>query len=494
MHSTVHLHSRHQVGTVDPRVFGGFLEHIGRAVYEGVYEPGSRHADEHGCRGDVLAALKRLDMTTMRYPGGNFASGYHWMDGIGPKASRPVLRELAWQSIESNQFGTDEYLALCRRMGWTPMLTANLGTGTPEEARNWVEYCNCPGGTRFADMRVANGFREPHGVKLWCLGNEMDGSWQIGHVPADQYAIRAQQAAKIMKDTDKTIEVVACGSCSTGLPTYMEWDRQVLEHIGDLADYVSLHRYVGNRDGDTADYLAGTNGIDRQIEEMDAVCRFVQARRKSGKQTYLCFDEWNVWYKNRQMDGEGKRTPHLLEEVYNLEDALMVAGFLHSFVRHADCLKIANLAQIANVIAPILTRDEEMLIQSTFYPFELFSKRRQGTALRVVVDGPSYEGKTNGRVTFVDASAILNEQKLHVFLTNRSRDRDMDVTVDLADRTIETIESMEIVAGNDPKAVNSYENPSAVCAREFSEFAVRNGKVLGKLPPLAFAAMTLNLE
>ncbi len=494
MHSTVHLHSRHQVGAVDPRVFGGFLEHIGRAVYEGVYEPGSRHADEHGCRGDVLAALKRLDMTAMRYPGGNFASGYHWMDGIGPKESRPVLRELAWQSIESNQFGTDEYLALCRRMGWTPMLTVNLGTGTPEEARNWVEYCNCPGGTRFADMRVANGFREPHGVKLWCLGNEMDGSWQIGHVPADQYAIRAQQAAKIMKDTDKTIEVVACGSCSTGLTTYMEWDRQVLEHIGDLADYVSLHRYVGNRDGDTDDYLAGTNSIDRQIEEMDAVCRFVQARRKSGKRAYLCFDEWNVWYKNRHMDGEGMRAPHLLEEVYNLEDALMVAGFLHSFVRHADCVKIANLAQIANVIAPILTCGDEMLIQSTFYPFELFSKRRQGTALSVVVDGPSYEGKTNGRVTFVDASAILNGRKLQVFLTNRSRDQDMNLTVDLADRTIETIKSAEIVAGNDPKAVNSHENPSAVCAREFSEFVVRNGKVIGQLPPLAFVAMTLNLK
>ncbi len=494
MNSTVHLHSRQQVGTVDSRVFGGFLEHMGRAVYEGVYEPGCRHADEHGCRTDVLAALKRLDMTAMRYPGGNFASGYHWIDGIGPKSKRPTVRELAWQSIETNQFGTDEYIALCRRMGWTPMLTANLGTGTPEEARNWVEYCNCPGGTRYADMRIANGSRESYAVKLWCLGNEMDGGWQLGHVPADQYAIRAQQAAKMMKDTDRAIEVVACGSCSTGMPTYMEWDRQVLEHLGDLADYISLHRYVGNQANDTADYLALSNSIDRQIEEMDAVCRFAQARRKSKKRAYLCFDEWNVWYKNMQVDGAGKQAPHLIEEAYNLEDALVVAGFLHSFVRHADCVKIANLAQIVNVIAPILTRGDDMLIQSIFYPFEMFAKRRQGTALRVAVDGPSYEGKTNGEVTFVDASAILDGQNLQVFLTNRSLDRDMDLTVDLADTTVETIESAEIVAGNDTKAVNSYENQSAVCARKFSGLTVRNGKVLGQLPPLAFVAMTLKLR
>ncbi|NCC36665.1 MAG: alpha-N-arabinofuranosidase, partial [Chloroflexia bacterium] len=397
----------------------------------------------------------------------------HWMDGIGPKNKRPTVRELAWQSIETNQFGTDEYIALCRQMGWTPMLTVNLGTGTPEEARNWVEYCNCPCGTRYADMRTANGASEPHAVKLWCLGNEMDGNWQLGHVPADQYAIRAQQAAKMMKDADRAIEVVACGSCGAGMPTYMEWDRQVLEHLGDLADYVSLHRYVSNQANDTADYLAVSNGIDRQIEEMDAVCRFVQARRKSKKRAYLCFDEWNVWYKNKQMDGAGKHAPHLLEEVYNLEDALVVAGFLHSFVRHADCVKIANLAQIVNVIAPILTRGEAMLIQSIYYPFEMFAKRRQGTALRVAVDGPSYEGKTNGVVTFVDASAILNERKLQVFVTHRGLDQAMDLTVDLADVTIGEIECAEIVAGNDPKVANSYENPSAVCAREFDGLAVK---------------------
>ncbi len=491
--TNLHLHSRYHVGAVDPRVFGGFLEHMGRAVYEGVYEPKSRHADEDGCRKDVLAALKRLQMTAMRYPGGNFASGYHWMDGVGPRAKRPTVRELAWQSIEPNQFGTDEYVGLCRKMGWTPMLTANLGTGTPEEARNWVEYCNCPAGTRYADLRTANGSLSPHGVKLWCLGNEMDGPWQLGHVPADQYAIRAQQAAKMMKDTDKSIEIVACGSCSTGMGSYMEWDRTVLEHLGDAADYVSLHRYVGNHGGDTPDYLAVTNSIDRQIEEMDAVCRFVQARRKSRKRAYLCFDEWNVWYKNMQMDGEGKVAPHLIEEVYNLEDALVVAGFLHSFVRHADCVKIANLAQIVNIIAPILTRGDDLLVQSIFHPFEMFSKRRTGLALRPVVDGPEYEGKTNGRTPFVDASAILDGNRLHVFLTNRSLDASAPVCVHVADRMVRAVESAELLTGPGPKAENSYENPDVVRAQAYAGMTVKDGRARCDLPPLSLLAATLTV-
>jgi alpha-N-arabinofuranosidase len=491
--TTLHLHSRFNQGSVDPRIFGGFLEHMGRAVYEGVYQPDSRHADADGCRKDVLTALKRLDMTAMRYPGGNFASGYHWMDGIGPVAKRPTVRELAWQSVEPNRFGTDEYVGLCRRMGWTPMLTVNLGTGTPEEARNWVEYCNCPPGTRYADLRAANGWVQPHAVKLWCLGNEMDGPWQLGHVPAEQYAIRAQQAAKMMRDTDKTIELVACGSCGTGMATYMEWDRQVLDYMGDAADYVSLHRYVGNHAGDTPDYLAIGNSIDRQIEEMDAVCRFVQARRRSRKRAYLCFDEWNVWYKNMQMDGAGKTAPHLIEEVYNLEDALVVAAFLHSFIRHADGVKIANIAQIVNVIAPILTRGDEMLVQSIFYPFEMFSKRRGGIALKVAVEGPGYEGKTNGHATFADASAILDGQRLQVFVTNRSPDQSLDLVVNPADLQLTGLESAEILAGSDPKAVNSYEEPQTVSSRACDEFTFKNGRALCRLPPLAFLAATLRV-
>ncbi len=307
---------------------------------------------------------------------------------------------------------------LSRRLGWTPMLTANLGTGSPEEARNWVEYCNCRIGTRYADLRAANGSKEPYAVKLWCLGNEMDGPWQLGHVPAEQYAILAQQAAKLMKDTDPSLELVACGSCTPDLPTYMDWDRTVLEYIGGYAEYVSLHRYVGNPSGDSRDYLAITNSIDRQIEDMDAVCRYVQARTRSKKRYYLCFDEWNVAYRSASEKPavELPFAPHLAEEVYNLEDALVVAGFLNSFIRHADVVKIANLAQIVNVIAPILTRGDDLLLQTIYYPFLLFSQRREGVSLRPAVDGPAYDSPSYGRVNYIDTSAIRGDGALQVFL------------------------------------------------------------------------------
>jgi alpha-N-arabinofuranosidase len=491
--TTITTHTQFQVGAVDPRIFGGFLEHMGRAVYEGVYDPNCSHADEEGFRRDVMEALRRLRMTALRYPGGNFASGYHWMDGVGPREKRPTVRELAWQSVETNQFGTDEYIRLCRKMDWTPMLTVNLGTGTPEEARNWVEYCNCPSGTRYADLRSANGAAEPYGVKLWCLGNEMDGPWQLGHVPADEYAIRAQQAAKMMKDADRTIELVACGSCTVTMPTYMDWDRRVLEVLGDAADYVSLHRYVGNHNGDTPDYLAVTNSIDRQIEQMDAACRFVQAKRVSRKRPYLAFDEWNVWYKARAVTGEGKKSPHLIEEVYNLEDALVVAGFLHSFIRHADVVKIANIAQIVNVIAPVLTRGDRMLVQSIFHPFEMFSRRRDGASLWTLLDGPAYEGTVNGRVHYADASAILGGGgQLHLFVTNRSMDEAMEVRLNVADRPIRALVNAELLTGPDAKAANSYEKDDVVRAQPYDEAVIKNGQALFKLPPLSFLAATLS--
>jgi alpha-N-arabinofuranosidase len=493
--TTITLHPDFQIGRIDPRIFGGFLEHIGRAVYQGVYDPECAHADEEGFRADVLAALRRLRMTTMRYPGGNFASGYHWMDGIGPRDRRPIVRDLAWQSIEPNQVGTDEIIALCRNMGWQPMLTVNLGTGTPEEARNWVEYCNCPAGTQYADKRTANGHTEPFDVKLWCLGNEMDGPWQLGHVPAGQYAVRAQQAAKMMKDVDQSIELVVCGSCGVTMPTYMAWDESVLAYVGDLADYISLHRYVGNRAGDTPDYLAITNSIDRQIEEMDAACRFIQAKRRSKKRAYLCFDEWNVWYKNHQTDGAGKHAPHLVEEVYNLEDALVVAGFLNSFIRHADVLKIANIAQIVNVIAPILTRGDQMLIQSIFYPFEMFSRRRDGISLMPTVAGPTYEGSTNGPVHVVDVSAVLADDGdcLHVFAVNRSLAEPAIIQVRLLDRTLLALDSAELLTGADPSLANTFEQPDLLVPCTYGATRISDGEAVAELPPLSVVAMSFRL-
>lgn len=492
----IQLHSQYTIGTVDPRIFGGFLEHMGRAVYEGVYDPKSAHADKDGFRTDVLNALQNMKYTAMRYPGGNFASGYHWIDGIGPREKRPVMRDLAWQSLESNQVGTDEFVHLARKMNWTPMMTVNLGTGTPEEARNWVEYCNSHTGSLYSNLRAANGSSEPYDLKLWCLGNEMDGPWQLGHVPAGQYAIRAQQSAKLMKDTDPSLELVVCGSSGIDLPTYMEWDRVVLEYIGDLADYVSLHRYVGNPNGDSMDFLAVTNSIDKQIEEMDAVCRYVQARNQSKKRHYLCFDEWNVWYRARRaehMDGRGTFAPHLIEEEYNLEDALVIAGFLNSFIRHADVVKIANIAQIVNVIAPILTRGDEMLLQTIYYPFLMYAPRRDGMALLPIVNGPGYTSPSYGYVNNIDTSAILGDGELHIFTVNRSLDQSAPVEINYAGGKISSLKSAELLTGDSPQTQNTFEQPGQITNQPFKDVTIHEGIANFEMPPLSIVALTFNL-
>jgi alpha-N-arabinofuranosidase len=494
--STLHLSTKHRIDTVDPRLFGGFLEHMGRAVYEGVYEPSSKHADEHGFRTDVLEALRELDLSVVRYPGGNFVSGYHWEDGVGPREQRPTVRERAWNAVEPNEFGTHEFMQLCAMLGWEPMLAVNLGTGTPEEAARWVDYCNGAPGTRDADMRVANGRREPYGVRLWCLGNEMDGPWQLGHVPADQYAIRAQQAAKLMRDTDPGIELVASGSCATFLPTYIEWDRTVLEYLGRDANYISMHRYVDNRADDTPDFLAITASIDRQIEDMDAVCRYVQARKQAPGRPHLCFDEWNVWYKTQTGDfanSGGRTAAPLIEEIYNLEDALVAAGFLNSFIRHADCVKIANIAQIVNVIAPILTRGDELLLQSIHDVFRMFSTRRTGISLDGVMEGPRYVGQRNGEVPYVDHSVILDGSRMHVFLVNRHLSEATEVRVALSGARVTGLESAERLAGDDPKAANTFEDPDQLRAVTCDPLVLREGDAWIELPPLSVTAATLSL-
>ncbi len=495
--STLHLHTAFTVDKVDPRVFGGFLEHLGRAVYDGLYNPESAYADDLGCRTDVQAALKRLRFTAMRYPGGNFVSGYHWLDAVGPKEKRPRTRDLAWQSIDTNQFGPNEFLELCPRLGWTPMMAVNLGTGTPEEAKNWVEYCNVEGGSQWCDLRRSHGYEKPWGVKLWCLGNEMDGPWQIGHMPPEQYAILAQQSARMMKMVDPTIELVVCGSCAPELPTYLEWDRKVLEHVKEDVEYLSVHRYVGNEDDDTKEYLAVGASIDRQLDATNAVCLAAYHTKKTKRRVYLSVDEWNVWYRARHgehLDGAGKIAPPLLEEHYNLEDALVAAQFLNSFIRHADSVKIANLAQIVNVIAPILTRGDEMLLQSIFYVIEMIAARGEGTSLQVRVDDEGYVSEKYGPVTTLDASAILLGDRLSTFLVNRSLTEPLEVRVDLANRRVLSLESAEIVAGADAKAENTYENPSVVVAKPFEDAVVKDGVAFVKLPPLATVAATFRLE
>ena len=462
---------------------------MGRSIYEGVYEPSSVHADGNGWRGDVLDALRELDFTVMRYPGGNFVSNYHWRDGVGPVEARPVRRDLAWGTIEPNEFGTHEFIAMAGEMDWSPMFAVNLGTGSPEEAADWVEYCNGVRPTSIAQERAANGRRDPMDIPLWCLGNEMDGPWQMGHMPASDYGIKARQAAHMMKLVDPAIELVVCGTSIPTNPTYLEWDREALEAVGGLADYISCHRYEDNWAQDTAEFLATGAVVDRQIAETDAVCRYVAGRRGSKRRPYIAFDEWNVWSRTRNREGmwaDGAFPAHLVEEVYDLQDALVCAQFLISFIRNADVVKIANLAQMVNVIAPLLTRGDELLRQTIFEALAMFVDRRQGVSLQVGYEGDSVTSSRAGDIDMVDGAVILGPTHAHVFAVNRSTEDSVDLHLDLAGANLD-VESAELLHHSDPAACNFFDDPDNVRRVELDP----SGSATLRLPPHSFVAATL---
>ena len=499
--TTVTLDAGEVIADVDPRVFGGFVEHMGRCVYEGIYDPTSAHADADGCRTDVLDALGQLRFTAVRYPGGNFVSGYDWRDGIGPKDERPERLERAWRCTETNQFGTDEFLPLCDRMGWTPMLAVNLGTGTAADAQSLVAYVNEPAGTAMGDWRGRNGRTDPYGVDLWCLGNEMDGPWQLGHTNAAEYTRRAREAAAAMRDVTPEMEVVACGSSDPGLPSHPKWSVTVLDEFGEGLDYLSLHRYARNFGRRTREFLGFGRAVDAQIEEAAGLCAEAQRRHGHERPTRISFDEWNVWYKTGHQtllrwavpSRFGGRAPHLIEEVYNLEDALVVAQFLNSFVRHADVVRIANLAQAVNVIAPLLTKGDDLLVQSIFHAFRMFSDRREGDALRVTAAGPTYETRRFGMVPEVDLSAILGADALHLFAVNRSTEAPAPVSVALTGITLAGGVLAEVLTGPGPRARNTWEDPHVVEAAPFTHGSASASTAELRLPPCSLVAASFPL-
>jgi alpha-N-arabinofuranosidase len=490
MSSKITLDAERVNGSIDPKLFGGFLEHMGRAIYEGIYEPDSPLADSNGFRKDTLSALRELGPTIVRYPGGNFLSGYHWQDGVGPQEQRPVRREMAWMSIEPNTFGTNEFMTYCRELGTQPMFGVNLGTGTIAEAGAWVEYCNAPAGSYYADLRVQHGIARPYGIQYWCLGNEMDGPWQIGHLDADEYARKAREAAKIMKWQDRNIKLILCGSSGPGMATYPEWDRTSLETCWEQVDYLSMHHYTGNRNGDTASYLAHALDFEAHIDGLTATLGYVKAKLRSKHDVYLSWDEWNVWYKNQVMDGQWTRAPHLIEEVYNLEDALVVAQWMNVFLRRSRVLKIACLAQLVNVIAPILTRPDGLLRQSIYYPFQLFRRYASGEALDALVTCPKYETSQYGPVPVLDVSASydVTTGKWAAFLVNRRMDSPEPVELNLRGLSADQVQVTQ-VAGGDPKAANTFEQPYAVATANLGLHPVQDDKLSLSLPPLSFTVI-----
>ena len=493
---TAHLYidTNRVISPVSPLLFSGFAEHMGRCIYGGIYDPGSPHADENGLRRDVLAALRELNFRSIRYPGGNFLSGHHWEDGVGPREQRPARRDLAWQTLESNHFGTDEFIDFCCKISSEPMLGVNLGTGSIQDAANLVEYCNAPPGTKYADMRVASGHRQPQGVKYWCLGNEMDGPWQIGHLEAHEYGRKALEAAKMMRWHDPAIELVLCGSSTWQMPSFPEWDRIALEHCYEQVDYHSMHLYADNRDNDTDSFLATTIKLEEFVDTLEGVLRYVKAKTRSKRDVYLSWDEWNISGDYGEVKGNWQQAPRLIEEVYTLEDALVAAQWLNVFLRRADVLKIACLAQIVNVIAPILTEKDALLKQSIYYPFLLFSRLASGNSLDVLLQAPRYETKKYGDVPLLDVAATHDPETGlgALFLVNRSQSESLPLSFHWQNVRPLNVRAWRL-SGTDPKAVNSFEEPKRVVARPLAAPSIESGSQL-LLPPLSFTAFEMMLR
>ena len=489
------------IDAIDDRLYGSFIEHLGRAVYGGLYEPGHPTADGQGFRGDVLDHVRALNTPIVRYPGGNFVSGYRWEDGVGPLEARPRRLDLAWKSLEPNAFGTDEFVRWCRKAGTEPMMAINLGTRGVDAARSLVEYCNHPSGTQYSDWRVENGCVEPHNIKVWCLGNEMDGDWQIGHKTALEYGRLAEEAAKVMRWVDPTIELVACGSSSRTMSTFPQWEATVLEHTYAHVDYISLHTYYGNRDGNTAHFLAQSIGMDAFIEEVVATCDFIRAKKRHKKRMMLSFDEWNVWFHSNQADRQQppwQEAPPLLEDLYTVEDALVVGCMLISLIKHCDRVRIGCLAQLVNVIAPIFTATGGGIVkQTTYFPFLHASRYGRGTALDMRVDSSSYEDPVFDAVPYVEAVGVLSEDRgdLTVFSVNRNLEEVVGLDVDLCDFSTARVVEHIALTHSDLKAVNTLEQPERVAPSALDDSVEEHeGKTCIALPPASWNVVRLSLE
>lgn len=402
------------IGDVCPRLYGSFVEHMARCVYGGVYDPDHSSADSMGFRTDVIDLVRELQVPIVRYPGGNFVSGYNWEDGVGPVEGRPRRLDLAWHTIEPNLVGTNEFVQWAKQVGAEVMLAVNLGTRGIDAASSLVEYCNHGGGSYYSDLRRRHGYADPYGIRVWCLGNEVDGPWQIGHKTADEYGKLACEAAKVMKWVDPSIELVVCGSSGRGMSTFPQWDATVLEYTYEYVDYLSLHTYYGKEDLDTAEFLAKPLDMSRYIDEAIATCDFVKAKKRSNKTMYLSFDEWNVWFEHRH------------DDLYTMEDALVFSGMLLSLINHADRVRIACQAQLVNAIAPIYAAEGGPAWRQTiYYPLQHASHYGRGSVLKALIKSPKYDSSMHEGVPMLDGAVVHNPATgdLSVFLLNRGRER-----------------------------------------------------------------------
>ncbi|NYF12332.1 alpha-N-arabinofuranosidase [Pseudoclavibacter sp. JAI123] len=489
------------VGDINRRVFGSFIEHLGRAVYDGIYEPGHPTADENGFRCDVIDLVKELGVSAIRYPGGNFVSGFRWEDSVGPKAERPRRLDLAWHSTETNEVGLHEFATWLDKVDSELMLAVNLGTRGTLEALDLLEYSNIPAGTALSEQRIANGRTNAFGVKMWCLGNEMDGPWQLGHRSADDYGKIASQTAKAMRQIDPTLELVACGSSSAQMPTFGEWERVVLTHTYDDVDYISCHAYYEEKNGDLDSFLASAVNMDGFIESVIATADHVKAVKGSDKTINISFDEWNVWYLDRYHDVDKVEgvdnwpiAPRILEDVYSVADAVVFGNLMISLLKRADRVTSASLAQLVNVIAPIMTEPGgPAWKQTTYFPFALTSRLAKGQALEVRLESPTHTTEVYGTVATLDAVATHDAEtgSTALFLVNRSRDEEAVVTIDIAALGGARVVDAQTLADDDVYAKNTLEDPERVGLVANDTARVDDGVLTVTLPPVSWTAVEL---
>ena len=496
---TLTLDPAFRVAPVRRRTFGAFVEHLGRCVYTGIYEPDHPSADEDGFRKDVLELTRELGVSSVRYPGGNFVSGYRWEDGVGPVEQRPARHDLAWHSTEPNTVGLDEFMAWAAKAEVEPMYAVNLGTRGIEEALDVLQYANAPTGIAYSDQRAENGHPEPYGIRMWCLGNEMDGPWQAGHKTAEEYARIATEAARLMRQEDPELELVACGSSNSSMETFAAWENTVLTESYDQVDMISAHAYYSEKDGDQASFLASADDMDHFIDSVVATADHVRAKLKRDKRIMVSFDEWNVWYQHRAESrppsgDDWPVAPVLLEDIYSAMDAVVFGNLLISLLRHSDRVASASLAQLVNVIAPIMTEPGgRAWRQTTFHPFSLTSRHAKGEVLQVNIEAPSFENQRFGSSTSADAVATWDEASgdLTVFVVNRDASGALDLGVDLSSfGDLELVEAVTL-HHEDPYAANSADAPDTVVPQPNSSITLEGGALAGELPAISWTMVRL---
>jgi alpha-L-arabinofuranosidase len=493
------LHPAFTVAPIPPRLFGSFVEHMGRCVYTGIYEPTHPTATPEGFRQDVLDLVQELGVTTVRYPGGNFVSGYRWEDGVGPRDQRPRRLELAWHTIETNDFGLNEFIRWARLAHVEPMIAINLGTRALEEAIDLLEYANYPSGTALSDLRIAHGAPDPHQVRMWCLGNEMDGPWQIGQKTALEYGRLAAETAKAMRRIDPTLELVACGSSNAQMPTFGAWETEVLDLTWDQVDWLSLHSYYEPLTGDDKSFLASGVGMDRCIDAIAATADAVAARRRSDKKVKLSFDEWNVWYESRFdntfADAGWDPAAPLIEDEYTAMDAVAFGGLILSLLRHCDRVQAASLAQLVNVIGPIRTQPGGPAWRQTiFHPFAQAAAHARGHVLRSHLTGPSYHTNRWGTVGICDAVATrdTDHDTTVLFAINRSLDQPITLSTELSGFPSQTITQSSVLTNADPTAANTIDAPDRIHPMPLEKAEIRDGQLHVELAPLSWTTTILH--